>query len=53
MEYDYIYLNTCDNGLEHFEGELNHIEYYNQKEHQFIKKSPNESYYESIEKWAA
>jgi putative transposase len=53
LKYDYIYLNPCDNGLELFEGVQNHIEYYNQKKHQSIKKSPNESYHESITKKAA
>jgi putative transposase len=53
LKYDYIYLNPCDNGLELFEGVLNHIEYYNQKNHQTIKKSPNQSYHESINKKAA
>lgn len=53
LKYDYIYINPCDNGLELFEGVLNHIEYYNQKKHQSIKKSPNESYHESITKKAA
>jgi putative transposase len=53
LKYDYIYLNPCDNGLELFEGVLNHIEYYNQKKHQTIKKTPNESYHESITKKAA
>jgi len=53
LKYDYIYLNPCDNGLELFEGVQNHIKYYNQKKHQTIKKSPNESYHESICKKAA
>jgi putative transposase len=53
LKYDYIYINPCDNGLELFEGVLNHIEYYNQKKHQSIKKSPNESCHESITKEAA
>jgi putative transposase len=53
LKYDYIYLNPCDNGLELFEGVQNHIEYYNQKKHQSIKKSPNESYHESITNKAA
>jgi len=53
LKYNYIYLNPCDNGLELFEGVLNHIEYYNQKKHQTIKKTPNEAYLESITKKAA
>ena len=53
LKYNYIYLNPCDNGLELFEGVLNHIEYYNQKKHQTIKKTPNEAYQESITKKAA
>jgi len=53
LKYNYIYLNPCDNGLELFEGVLNHIEYYNQKRHQTIKKTPNEAYQESITKKAA
>jgi putative transposase len=53
LKYDYIYLNPCDNGLELFEGVLNHIEYYNQKNHQTIKKSPNQSFNESINRKAA
>jgi putative transposase len=48
IKYDYIYLNPCDNGLELFEGVQNHIEYYNQKKHQSIKKKPNDAYRESI-----
>lgn len=53
LKYDYVYLNPCDNGLELFEGVQTYIEYYNQKKHQSIKKSPNESYHESINKLAA
>ncbi|MCJ7716673.1 MAG: DDE-type integrase/transposase/recombinase [Anaerolineales bacterium] len=53
IKYDYIYLNPCDNGLELFEGVQNHIEYYNQKKHQTIRKKPNEAYQESICKKAA
>lgn len=53
LKYNYIYLNPCDNGLELFEGVQNHIAYYNQKKHQSIKKTPNESYQESITKKAA
>lgn len=53
LKYGYVYLNPCDNGLELFEGVQNHIEYYNQKKHQSINKSPNESYHESINKIAA
>jgi len=53
LKYNYIYLNPCDNGLELFEGVQNYIGYYNQKKHQSIKKSPNESYQESITKKAA
>jgi len=53
LKYNYIYLNPCDNGLELFEGVQNHIAYYNQKRHQSIKKSPDESYQESISKMAA
>lgn len=53
LKYNYIYLNPCDNGLELFEGVLNHVEYYNQKRHQTIKKTPNEAYQESISKKAA
>jgi len=53
LKYNYIYLNPCDNGLELFEGVQNHIEYYNQKRHQTIKKTPNEAYQESISKQAA
>ena len=53
LKYNYIYLNPCDNGLELFEGVQNYIAYYNQKKHQSIKKSPNESYHESITKNAA
>jgi putative transposase len=53
IKYNYIYLNPCDNGLELFEGVQNYIEYYNQKKHQTIKKTPNESYHESITKKAA
>jgi putative transposase len=53
IKYNYIYLNPCDNGLELFEGVQNYIEYYNQKKHQSIKKTPNESYHESITKKAA
>ena len=53
IKYDYIYLNPCDNGLELFEGVQEHIEYYNQKNHQTIKKKPNEAYQESICQQAA
>lgn len=53
LKYNYIYLNPCDNGLELFEGVQNHIAYYNQKRHQSIKKSPDESYQESISEMAA
>jgi putative transposase len=53
LKYNYIYLNPCDNGLELFEGVQNHIAYYNQKRHQSIKKSPNESFQESIKRNAA
>jgi len=53
LKYNYIYLNPCDNGLELFEGVQNHIAYYNQKRHQSIKKSPDESYKESISEMAA
>ena len=53
LKYNYVYLNPCDNGLELFEGVQNYIEYYNQKKHQSIKTSPNESYHESITKNAA
>jgi len=53
IKYDYIYLNPCDNGLELFEGVQKHIEYYNQKKHQSIKKKPNDAYRESICKKAA
>jgi len=53
LKYNYIYLNPCDNGLELFEGVQNHIAYYNQKKHQSIKKSPNESYLESLRRNAA
>ena len=53
LKYDYIYLNPCDNGLDLFEGVQNHIQYYNQKKHQSIKKSPDVSYHESINKIAA
>lgn len=53
LKYDYIYLNPCDNGLELFDGVQSHIEYYNQKRHQTIKKSPNECYHESINTKAA
>jgi len=53
IKYNYIYLNPCDNGLELLEGVKNYIEYYNQKKHQTIKKTPNESYQESITRKAA
>lgn len=53
LKYNYIYLNPCDNGLELFEGVRYYIEYYNQKRHQTIKKTPNEAYQESISKQAA
>jgi len=53
IKYDHIYLNPCDNGLELFEGVRDHIEYYNQKIHQTIRKKPNEAYHESICKEAA
>jgi putative transposase len=53
LKYDYIYLNPCGNGLELVDGVQNHIANYNQKKHQSIKKSPNESYHESITKKAA
>lgn len=53
LKYNYIYLNPCDNGLELFEGVRDYIEYYNQKRHQTIKKTPNEAYQESISKQAA
>lgn len=53
IKYNYIYLNPCDNGLELFDGVQKYIEYYNQKKHQTIKKTPNESYHESITKKAA
>lgn len=53
LKYNYIYLNPCDNGLELFEGVRDYIEYYNQKRHQTIKKTPNEAYQESITKQAA
>ena len=53
LKYNYIYLNPSDNGLELFEGVQNHIAYYNQKRHQSIKKSPDESYKESISEMAA
>jgi putative transposase len=53
LKYNYVYLNPCDNGLELFDGVQSYIEYYNQKKHQTIKKSPDQSYHESINKLAA
>ena len=53
LKYNYVYLNPCDNGLELFEGVQTYIEYYNQKKHQSIKKSPDQSYFESMNKMAA
>ena len=53
IKYNYIYINPSDNGLELFEGVRDHIEYYNQKKHQSIKKKPNDAYRESICKKAA
>jgi putative transposase len=53
LKYNYIYLTPCDNGLELFEGVRDYIEYYNQKRHQTIKKTPNAAYQESISKQAA
>lgn len=53
LKYEYIFLNPCDNGLELFEGVQNHIEYYNQKKHQTIKRKPNDAYVQSIKNKAA
>lgn len=53
LKYDYIYLNPADNGLELYEGVLNHISYYNQKTHHTTKMKPNKKYQESLKLNAA
>lgn len=53
IKHGYIYLNPCENGLELLEAVNYYIGYYNQKEHQTLKNSPNQLYQESIQKMAA
>jgi putative transposase len=53
IEYEYIYLNPIDTGLELFGGVQAHIEYYHNKYHQTLKMIPTEAYPSSINKHAA
>ena len=53
INYEYVYLNPCDTGLELFGGVQANIEYYHNKYHQTLKKTSNEAYQFSINKHAA
>lgn len=49
IKYEHIYLHPADDGFELFEGVQNHIGYYNQKYHQTLKSTPEETYRKSLE----
>lgn len=53
IKYGYIYPNPCEDGIELLEGVRYYIEYYNQKKHQALSSSPDNIYFESINKKAA
>jgi putative transposase len=45
IKYNYIYLNPADDGFELYEGDQEHIAYYNDKTHQTTKQPPNDQYW--------
>lgn len=45
IKYDYVYLHPAKDGFDLYEGIEWFIDYYNQKEHQTLKQSPNNNYH--------
>jgi len=52
IKYDYIYLNSADDGFELYGGVQNHIAYYNNKTHHTTRQAPNERYHGQAQKAA-
>ena len=50
--HDHIYLNPADDGFELYEGDQNHIAYYNDKTHHTTRQTPNERHLMSAKKAA-
>jgi putative transposase len=44
LKYNHVYLCPADNGLDLHQGILNYIEYYHQKKHQSLGRSPETAY---------